>query len=496
LNIPGTRNSTTQALPPAKPTVEAPSLVPSLGLFTTMMLVIGGVIGSGIFRKPGIMAAALGSPELLLLVWVLAGAITLFGALTYAELAAMIPETGGQYAYYERMYGPFVAYLFGWSVFAVIQTGSIAAVSYVFAEYATWFVTLPDLQESWANITVPVPLIGSITPFRDFGVKCLAGGLIAVLTIINYVGVKFGGLVQNIFSIAKIVGMLGLVVAGFAVPGAGHGRNLVVDSVVTSPGGFALVAAIVAALQGAFWAYDGWNKVTFVSGEVRAPQRNLPLALVWGMLAVTAIYLLMNAAYVYVMPIDEMAKSKLVAGDVAERCFRGGGRWVAVTVMLSTLGAVNAIILSTARVYFAMSQSRVFPAFVGRVHPRFRTPAAALVIQAIWSVGLLCSGTFDMLTDTLIFVSWIFYGLGAYGLFVLRRKDPQAPRPYKVPGYPWIPWLFIVSAAIFLAFTIYNDLVAYRTAVAAGKPAVINFLLGGALVFVGAPLFFYYRGRP
>jgi APA family basic amino acid/polyamine antiporter len=459
------------------------------------MLVIGGVIGSGIFRKSGVMAGALGSPELLLMVWVLAGVITLFGALTNAELAAMIPETGGQYVHYQRMYGPFVAYLFGWSVFAVIQTGSIAAVAYVFAEYATWFVPLPNIAESWADVAIRVPLIGSVTPFRDSGVKCLAGLLIVILTIINYVGVRFGGMVQNIFSIAKVAGMIGLVVAAFAVPGAGHAKNLVADSASIAPSGFALVAAIVAALQGAFWAYDGWNKLTFVAGEVQSPQRNLPLALIWGMLAVTALYLLMNAAYVYVMPIDEMANSKLVAGDVAERCFTNGGRWIAVTVLLSTLGAVNAIILATARVFFAMARSRVFPAFIGTVHPRFRTPAAALVIQAIWSIALLSSGTFDMLTDTLIFVSWIFYGLSAYGLFVLRRKEPRTPRPYKVPGYPWVPLMFIICAAIFLTFTVYNDLVAYRAAVAVGKPAVINFLLGLALVFIGTPFYFYYRSR-
>jgi APA family basic amino acid/polyamine antiporter len=393
------------------------------------------------------------------------------------------------------MYGSFVAYLYGWSVFAVIQTGSIAAVAYVFAEYTTWFVTLPELSEAWSTITVRVPLIGSVTPFRDFGVKALAAVLIVALTVINYVGVKFGGIVQNIFSIAKVAGMLALVVTAFVVPGAGNSKNFVTDSVSITPTGFALAAAMVAALQGAFWAYDGWNKLTFVGGEVKSPQRNLPLALFWGMLAVTAIYLLMNVAYVYVMPVDAMAKSRLVAGDVAERCFQGGGRWIAVTVMLSTLGAVNAIILTTARVYFAMARNRVFPAFVGTVHPRFRTPAAALVIQAIWSIGLLSSGTFDMLTDTLIFVSWIFYGLGAYGVFVLRRKEPNTPRPYKVPGYPWVPWLFVISAAVFLAFTVYNDLVAYRAAVAAGKPAVINFLLGLGLVFLGAPLYLYYRSR-
>jgi APA family basic amino acid/polyamine antiporter len=203
----------------------------------------------------------------------------------------------------------------------------------------------------------------------------------------------------------------------------------------------------------------------------------------------------MNVAYTYVLPIDEIAKSKLVAADVAERCVSGGGRWIALAVMISTLGATNAIILTTARVYFSMAQSGVFPAFLGAVHPRFHTPTASLVVQAVWSIVLLFSGSFDMLTDTLIFVSWIFYGLAAYGVFVLRKKEPDTPRPYRVPGYPWVPLLFVVSAAVFLAFTVYNDIIAYRTAVAAGKPAVINFLLGLVLVFLGTPLYFYYRSR-
>jgi len=252
-------------------------------------------------------------------------------------------------------------------------------------------------------------------------------------------------------------------------------------------------------LQGAFWAYDGWNKLTYIAGEVKAPQRNIPRALLWGLVTVTAIYVLMNVAYVYVLPVDELAKAKkFFAFEVAEKILPGGGNWIAALVMLSTFGTTNAIIMATARVYFSMARMNVFPRFIGTVHPRFHTPGASLLVQGAWSVALLFSGTFDTLTDTLIFVTWIFYAAGAYGVFVMRRKLPAAPRAYRVPGYPIVPWLFILFALTFLGFTVYNDIQTYREAVAAGQPALINSLFGVVLVLIGAPIYFYYqrRGKP
>lgn len=459
------------------------------------MLVIGGVIGSGIFRKPGVMASQLGSPEILLLVWVLAGVITLFGALTNAEIASLIPETGGQYIYFERMYGPFFAFIYGWAVFAVIQTGSIAAVAYVFAEYATQFVHLPEFSASVAAWHFHLPFIGDVTPLKEFGTKCLAALVIILLTAVNYVGVKFGGIVQNIFTIAKLTAMFGLMLGAFLLPTGGSVSHFTTPSATVHLSGLALIAGIAAALQGAFWAYDGWVKVSYIAGEVKEPQRIIPFGLLWGMLAVTVIYILMNLAYAYVLPIDEMAKSKLVAADVAERIVPGGRRWIAAAVMISTFGTTSAIILATARVYFSMARMNVFPRFLGNVHPRFHTPAASLVVQGIWSVVLIFSGTFDMLTDTLIFVSWIFYAVGAYGVFVLRRKLPDAPRPYKVPGYPFVPWAFIVFSVIYLGFTVYNDVIAYRTATAAGQPALLNTAFGTVLVLVGTPIYFFYQRK-
>jgi len=326
-------------------------------------------------------------------------------------------------------------------------------------------------------------------------VKLLAVGVIVLLTTINYLGVRFGAAVQNIFTIAKVAGMLALFVAAFLPISGGNVGNLTAPGSVTSKSGLALVLAVAAALQGAFWAYDGWVKASYIAGEVRDAQRIVPRATVLGMFIVTAIYLLMNVAYCWVLPIDVMSQSKLVAADVANQIFSGGGKWVAVIVMISTFGANNAVILTSARVYFSMAQRNVFPAMLGRTHPRFHTPAASLVVQGLWSILLVFSGTFDMITDMLVFVAWIFYAAGAYGVFVLRRKMPDAPRPYKVPGYPWVPAIFVVFAAVFVALTLYNDITGFRAAAAAGKPALINSVFGIVLVLLGTPIYLAYRRR-
>ena len=460
------------------------------------MLVVGGVIGSGIFRKPGVMAGQLGSPEWLMLAWILAGAITLIGALTNAEIAAMIPETGGQYVFFRRIYGNFFAYLYGWAVFSVIQTGSIAAVAYVFAEYSTRFFPLPADPSALSGWVISLPLLGQFAPFKDFWIKVVAGLLIVGLTAVNYLGVKLGALVQNIFTIAKVSAMGLLFLAAFLFSSGGSTAHYTLDSTTVQPTNWLALGAFAAALQGAFWAYDGWNKVPYIAGEIQNPQRNLPRALFWGMSAVTVIYLLMNMAYLYVLPVDEMMKSRLVAADVAERCFSGGGKWIAAAVMLSTFGAANAIILATARVFFSMARHDAFPRSLGIIHPRFSTPARSLVVQGFWSVLLLFSGTFDLLTDMLIFVAWVFYAAGAVGLFILRRREPNTPRPYRVPGYPWLPAIFVLFAICFVVLTFWNDVQAYSMAKAAGKPALIPSLLGLGLVFLGAPFYFLFRKSP
>jgi len=289
--------------------------------------------------------------------------------------------------------------------------------------------------------------------------------------------------------------MLGLVATVLIAPGVGSAANLTTASGSIHPTGLAWWGAIAAALQGAFWAYDGWHKITYIGDELKSPRRNLPRSLILGILLVAALYLLMSAVYAYVLPIDQMAQSTLVAADVAERCFRGGGRWISAAVMLSTFGAANAVILTSARVYFSMAGQGTFPALLGRAHPRFHTPGASLIAQGLWSILLLCSGTFDTLTDTLIFVSWFFYAANALAVIVLRRREPNAPRPYRVPWYPLIPVLFIAFGVTYLVLTLGNDFASYRKAIAAGQPAVLNSALGTMLVLSGTPIYIYYRFR-
>lgn len=485
-------------------------LLPTLGIFTTTMIIVGAMIGSGIFRKPGVMAHDLisydlGSPVILLGIWVLAGVVTLFGALTNAEAAGMIPETGGQYVYFKRMYGGFAAYIYGWAVFAVIQTGSIASIAYVFAEYTQKYLQqshgydLITATGSIAAFSIDTP-IGAIAPFANLGVKLVAAALIIGLTLVNYIGVRFGGIIQNVFTVSKILAILGLVALAFFTPEVGAVANLVTSAAVTpatvaatrsTTGAVGVALAIAGALAGAFWAYDGWNNVTYIAGEVKNPQRNIPRGLIFGMSIVIIVYLLVNVAYAYVLPIDKMAASDLVAADVAERAMAGSAKWIAIAVMISTFGTTNGTILASARVYFSMARHNVFPKFLGVAHPRYHTPAASLIVQCVWSVALLFSGTFDTLTDTLIFISWIFYAAGAYGVIVLRRKEPDTERPYRVPGYPVIPWIFVIFAVVYLILTIYGDIVNYQE----GTTPVINSAFGSVLVLAGVPLYFYFRSR-
>lgn len=475
-----------------KQTVESKGLLPQLGLLTTIAIVVGAVIGSGIFKKPALMASQLGSPELLMVVWILAGVLTLFGALSNAEIAGMITATGGQYVFFEKMYGKFVAYLYGWAIFSVIQTGSIASITYIFSEYAEYFIKLPrfpaDIEQ---NIVLHIPFIGNIFPLANIGVKLLTIFIIFSLTTVNYFGVRFGGSVSAFFTVMKVTAMLTLVF--FAVLfGSGSTANFTADAVTFNYTGYGLFAGFVAALSGAFWAFDGWNNITYIAGEVKNPQRTIPLSLTIGTIIIIAVYLLINIAYLYILPVEEMAKSTLVAADVARNVLgAAGGAFIAIAVMVSTFGTSNGTIMVSARVYFAMAKEGLFWGPIGNVHPKFRTPANALMLQAIWTSLLVLSGTFDILTDMLIFISWIFYAAGAFGVFVLRKKMPDAPRPYKVVGYPYVPAIFVIFALAFVIFTLYNDIVNY----AQGNSQIINSIFGLLLVAIGIPIYIYYQRK-
>ncbi|NUN08572.1 MAG: amino acid permease [Ignavibacteriaceae bacterium] len=460
-------------------TEKSNHLVRNLSLTAATMIVAGSMIGSGIYRKPATMAGQLLSPELLIIVWIAAGLITFIGALANAEVAGLFDSTGGQYIYFREMYGDFTAYLYGWSILAVIQTGSQAAIAYVFAEYLGYFFRMPEAPEAIKNFSIYMPFVGDIFPFAQFGIKLTAIVCILFLTGINYVGVFFGGIVQSIVTFVKIGSMilLSLVLLVFADGNIGNiSSGFTINPEVSAN----FIAAIGLALAGAFWAYDGWNNVTFVSGEIKNPQTNVPKSLFYGTLIVIVLYVLMNIAYLYVLPIEEMKDSPLVAATAAEKFFGNiGANIIVISVIISTFGALNGSILSTARVQFAMAERKQFFSVLGKVHPKFKTPHISLLVQGIWSAVLVLSGSFDTITDYVIFAAWLFYMLGAFGVIVLRKKMPNKVRPYKIWGYPYTPMIFVVFSFLFLLNSIYSD--------------TENAMMGVLLIVSGLPFYFYWK---
>ncbi len=454
-------------------------LVRGLSLTAAIMIVAGSMIGSGIFRKPATMASQLGSPEVLIFVWVAAGLITLIAVLVNAEVAGMIQDTGGQYVYFRKMYGDFTAYIYGWSILSVIQTGSQAAIAYAFSEYLGYFIKYPQLSQNWQNFALYVPLVGNIHPFADFGTKAVAIIVISFLSGINYVGVIFGGRVQTFATIIKIASIL---LISFLLLALGNGSFSNIYSGLSLPhsSGGSYISMLGLAFAGAFWAYDAWNNITFVSGEVQNPLRNVPRALVFGTLIVIVVYVLINIAFLYVLPINEMAKSPLVAATAAEKIFGpNGASLISIAVIISTFGALNGSILATARVPFAMARANIFFKSLGKVHPKFGTPHTSLFVQGIWSCVLVLSGSFDTITDYVMFASWLFYLLGAFGVIILRKKMPDAVRPYKVWGYPYTPALFVLFAFLFLINSIVSD--------------TQNAMMGLVLIGCGLPFYFFWK---
>jgi APA family basic amino acid/polyamine antiporter len=458
-----------------KPKTE---LVRGLSLTAAVMIAAGSMIGSGIFRKPATMAGQLMSPELLLIVWLVAGIITFIGALCNAEVSGMIDATGGQYVYFQKMYGNFVSYLYGWSVFAVIQTGAGAAIAYVFGEYLGYFIKYPQLPETWQNFSIYIPIIGNIFPFAEFGAKAAAILCILFLTGINYAGVIFGGAVQSFVTFIKIASIVLLSILLLA-SGSGSFSNISTGFSMPESTTTNIISLFGLAIAGAFWAYDGWNNLTFVAGEIKNPQRNVPLGLLFGTLIVVIVYMLINVAFLYVLPIEKMAASPLVGATAASIVFGSNGAiLISIAVIISTFGALNGNILSTARVCFAMAKNNMFIKSLDKIHPRYATPHTSLVAQGLWSCFLVLTGTFDSITDYVMFASWLFYMLGAFGVIVLRKKMPDVHRPYKVWGYPYTPMIFVVFSFLFLVNTIVSD---YE-----------NAAMGSLLILLGLP-FYYWR---
>lgn len=458
----------------------------SLSLNTTIALVIGGIIGSGIFMKPALMASQLGSPLLLISVWIVAGIITLFGALSNAEVAAMFPETGGQYVFFKKMYGEAFAFLYGWAAFSVFNTAGNASIAYVFSQYTNYFVELPHFNSIIEkSVNIHIPFVGNIFPLENFGVKMLTVFLILILTAVNYLSVAYGGALQRILTALKAIAIL-LLIGGILFSGKGSIHNII-NATPTMPHGWELIGAYMAAIAGAFWAYDGWNNITFVAGEIKDPQKNIPKSLFLGLSFCIIIYVLVNLAYIYVLPIHTMAQSNFVASDSATVTWGiVGGGIIAAMVILSTLGAANSNVLATARVTYAMSEENRLFAWAGKPQKKYNTPGNALILNAVWTIILILSGSFDMLTEMLIFVSWFFYGMSGLGVFLLRKKMQEVPRVYKVWGYPIVPLFFVAFVAFFLCSTLYTDIVNYRN----GTTPIINSVLGAIITCIGIPVYY------
>jgi basic amino acid/polyamine antiporter, APA family len=481
------------SMPETPETNSAENALPrKLGLVATISVVVGSVIGAGIFMNPATMASQLPSSGWLLLVWIVGGLVSGIGASINAEIGTMLPHTGGQYVFFEKMYGRFFAYLYGWSAFSVINTASVAAIAYIFAQYSGYFINWPRLPQATEQaFYFSLPGIGKFYPLQDLGIKMVAILLVLALTWANYRSTKAGSLLQNLFTVIKIGSLI--LLSGFLLfSGKGQAAHFTDNSQLTSLSHWDLATGFVAALSGAFMAYDGWNNIGFVAGEIRNPSRIIPRALLGGLGICILLYTLTQAAYSYLLPIEKMKTSSLVAADALEPVlgFAGAG-FISLLVMISTFGAVNGNILACARVSFAMGQNHTFFPSVGRVHKKFETPANALWLHGIWTCMFILSGTFDMLASLFVFVTWIFYFFAALGIFILRKKMKDVPRPYKAWGYPVLPLLFILFAAFYLVVTVYNDISDYNL----GKKPVINSVLGLVLTLAGIPFYFYFTRK-
>jgi basic amino acid/polyamine antiporter, APA family len=456
---------------------SSPGLVRGLSLLDATLLIVGTVIGSGIFFAPAIMAGYLQAPGLLLGLWVLGGLLTLTGALSYAELAAAMPRAGGQYVFLSEAFRPVWGFLYGWTFLLAINTGFVAAVAVAFAKTLGFFA--PRIGEE----TVLFALGG----FQFTTARAVALVVIALLTWLNVTGLRTGALVQNLFTLAKLGAIAALVVLAVST-GRGSFANFrpLLGLKLGAQGlELGLFAALAGAMSKALFAYDAWYSVTFAAEEVREPERNLPRSLLLGTLGVTVAYAAAVAVYLYMVPIGEMATvtEDRIATEAAVRMIgSAGGAFIAVAVLISTFGCVNGLTLSGARVVYAMARDGVFFRRAAAVHPRYRTPATALVLHGLVAAALTLTGTYSDLLTLTAFSSLLFNVLTVAGLFVLRRRRPDLPRPYRVWGYPFVPLAFVGVAVFFLAYMPVAD------------PR--NTGLGLLLTAAGIPAYLWWRRHP
>ncbi len=410
----------------------------TLGLWPAMTIVIGTIIGSGIFLVPSDMVKAVGSPAMVFAVWIFGGVLTLLGALSYAELAAAMPESGGEYVYLTRAYGPVFGFFYGWTQTVLGKCASIAALGAALVIYLADF--FPGLDGVWVHTSLPIGPGGK--PFEILYGQLAAMGFILLLTAINYAGTRIGGAVQVGGTFLKMALIVAIIVIGLGSH-AGSSANFAVAT-HADPGG---AAGFFAALVAALWAYDGWNNGPMVGAEIQRPEKNLPRALIGGTLFVMATYLLTNLAYFYVLGGARVAATNRVATEVMRAAWGpSGGSIVTIAAFTSIFAALNGVILSGARVPFAMARGGYFFAWAGRVDPRFGTPTGGLLFLGLFSSLLLLSGRFQELARMVIFGNWIFYAMTAFAVIALRRREPNLPRPYRVLGYPLVPLAFVIVA--------------------------------------------------
>ncbi len=460
-------------------TPKGPTLVRVLGLFTATLLVAGIMIGSGVFKKIIPMAQTGLSQGWILAAWVLAGIITMFGAFNVAGLSSLTEESGGVYEYLRLSFGNFFSFLFGWTDFTIIGTASVAALAFIFAQTINTLAPLPNPLQAWEHLSIG----GFIHPFSDSGIKLLAIATIVILTGINYRGTRESGNVNNVFTSAKIAGILLLIVVGllYAAP-ATHPLQPVTNPGTGTLYGTTFFSAFFLAMLNVLWAYDGWLDISFVTGEIKNPKRNVPLAIVTGVSIAMFLYVLVNYVYMHVLTLPQLAAvspNKIGAAIVAETLIGAKGRiLIIVLIMISVFGSLNAVILSHSRIYFRMAQEAFFFQKAARVHTRFRTPSNALLFTMVWSCILVISGTFDILTEMVIFANFLFYGLLALAVLKMKSKGLITQ---KVTGYPVVQIIIM----LFSVTLIINTLVTQP------RQAII----GIALVLSGIPFYYYFNRK-
>jgi basic amino acid/polyamine antiporter, APA family len=451
------------------------SLVRGLSLLDSVLLLAGGIIGSSIFLTAKDIAGPLPHPTLFMLVWVMGALISMCAAFAFAELGSMFPDSGGQYVYLREAFGDLVAFLYGWMLFAVANGGTIAALSVASAAYLS--AIFPAISEQHVVLTA-----AGITLTRTH-----IAGLIAIVfvTWMNVIGLRKGAVLQNVATWAKFIAMGAFVILGLAI-GKGnwgnfswHGEHAGLTMGLSMN---QLISALGIGLIAVFWAYDGWVYITWVAGEVKEPRRNVPRAMVLGIIVVAVVYLAMNMTYIYAMPLSEVAKHETIAAAAAEAMFSPrAANWLSVVIALACFGAMASCTLSGARVYYAMARDGVFFERMAQVHPKWRTPAFSLIGQAVWACLLTVSGRYDQLYTYVIYGMVLSYTLTVIGMFVLRWKRPEIPRPYRCTGYPWLPAIYVLLGTWWTINTI----------VERPKEA----LAGTIIVLLGVPGYLYWKGQ-